>query len=141
MVLSIDNDEAITLPEALLERICAEHTDKEVELVIVDAKSMHALNLEHRNVDKTTDVLSFPIDDFPHAPLGSIVINYELAFQKAAELGHEKEEEIALLFIHGLLHLLGFDHETDHGEMRKKEEEWIFHYALPKSLIVRTEEA
>lgn len=141
MVLSIDNDEAITLPEALLERICAEHTDKEVELVIVNAKSMHALNLEHRNVDKTTDVLSFPIDDFPHAPLGSIVINYELAFQKAAELGHEKEEEIALLFIHGLLHLLGFDHETDHGEMRKKEEEWIFHYALPKSLIVRTEEA
>lgn len=140
MVLSIDNDEAITLPEALLERICAEHTDKEVELVIVDAKSMHALNLEHRNVDKTTDVLSFPIDDFPHAPLGSIVINYELAFQKAAELGHKKEEEIALLFIHGFLHLLGFDHETDHGEMRKNEEELIFRYALPKSLIVRTEE-
>ena len=140
-MLSIDNEGAITLPEALLERICAEHTDKEVELVIVDAKSMHALNLEHRNVDKTTDVLSFPIDDFPHSPLGSIVINYELAFQKAAELGHEKEEEIALLFIHGLLHLLGFDHETDHGEMRKNEEELIFRYALPKSLIVRTEEA
>lgn len=139
-MLSIDNEGAITLPEALLERICAEHTDKEVELVIVDAKSMHALNLEHRNVDKTTDVLSFPIDDFPHAPLGSIVINYELAFQKAAELGHSAEEEITLLFIHGMLHLLGYDHETDAGEMRAMEAAWIEQYHLPKSLIIRTEE-
>ena len=90
-------------------------------------------------MDKTTDVLSFPIDDFPHAPLGSILINYELAREKANELGHTHEEEIALLFIHGLLHLLGFDHEVDAGEMREKEARIIQAYALPASLIVRTE--
>ena len=91
-------------------------------------------------MDKTTDVLSFPIDDFPHAPLGSIVINYELAEQKAKEFGHGAEEEITLLFIHGMLHLLGFDHEVDTGQMRDMEKSWITQYDLPKSLIVRTEE-
>nr|WP_226372285.1 rRNA maturation RNase YbeY [Sulfurospirillum diekertiae] len=124
----------------MLEQICEEHTPKEVELLIIDGQSMQELNLAHRGIDKTTDVLSFPIDDFPHAPLGSIVINHELAAQKAKELGHSVEEEITLLFIHGMLHLLGFDHEIDHGEMRVKEEEWIKQYNLPASLIVRTEE-
>lgn len=139
-MLIIDNESNAPLHLTLLETIVNEHTAKEVELVIIDAKEMHALNLEHRNMDKTTDVLSFPIDDFPHAPLGSIVINHELAKTKADELGHSVEEEMTLLFIHGLLHLLGFDHEVDSGEMRAKEEALILHYALPKSLIVRTEE-
>lgn len=139
-MLVIENETNTTLPLALLERICEDNTPKEVELVIVNAQEMHELNLEHRGVDKTTDVLSFPIDDFPHAPLGSIVINHELATSKASELGHSSEEEIALLFIHGFLHLLGYDHEIDTGEMRELEEAWILHYKLPKSLIVRTEE-
>jgi len=138
-MLQVDNETNIPLATTLLETIVHEHTPKEVELVIVDARAMHALNLEHRGVDKTTDVLSFPIDEFPHAPLGSIVINYELAEEKAHELGHSVEHEIALLLIHGLLHLLGYDHEVDNGEMRQKEEEWIHHYHLPASLIVRTE--
>ena len=140
-MLVIENETNTTLPLALLERICEDNTPKEVELVIVSAQEMHELNLEHRGVDKTTDVLSFPIDDFPHAPLGSIVINHELAASKASELGHSSEEEIALLFIHGFLHLLGYDHEIDTGEMRELEETWILRYKLPKSLIVRTEEA
>ena len=139
-MLVIENETNTTLPLALLERICEDNTPKEVELVIVSAQEMHELNLEHRGVDKTTDVLSFPIDDFPHAPLGSIVINHELAASKASELGHSSEEEIALLFIHGFLHLLGYDHEIDTGEMRELEESWIYRYKLPKSLIVRTEE-
>lgn len=138
-MLLIENDANISLHVNLLERICDEHTQKEVELLLIDAKTMHELNLEHRNVDKTTDVLSFPIEDFPHAPLGSIVINYELAHEKANELGHTREEEITLLFIHGLLHLLGYDHEIDNGEMREKEEALINAYHLPASLIVRTE--
>ncbi|MGB2553760.1 rRNA maturation RNase YbeY, partial [Campylobacter sp. MOP51] len=54
------------------------------------------------------------------------------------ELGHERDSEIALLFTHGLLHLLGFDHEIDSGEMRSKECEVIEKFNLPKSLIVRT---
>lgn len=139
-MLLIENESNIPLHVKILEQICTEHTPKEVELLIIDSQSMHALNLEHRNMDKTTDVLSFPVDDFPHAPLGSIVINHELAKQKAQELGHSVEEEITLLFIHGMLHLLGFDHEVDNGEMRAKEEAWIKQYHLPASLIVRTEE-
>lgn len=139
-MLLIDNESNTPLHLTILEQICKEHTPKEVELVIIDGKSMHELNLEHRGMDKTTDVLSFPVDDFPHAPLGSIVINYELAAQKAKELGHSTEEEITLLFIHGMLHLLGFDHEIDSGEMREQEKAWIKQYNLPESLIVRTEE-
>lgn len=136
-MLLIDNESNTPLHLTILEHICKEHTPKEVELVIIDGKSMHELNLEHRGMDKTTDVLSFPVDDFPHAPLGSIVINYELAAQKAQELGHSIEEETTLLFIHGMLHLLGYDHEVDNGEHREKEEELIKKYNLPKSLIVR----
>lgn len=139
-MLLIDNESNTPLHLTLLEHICKEHTEKEVELLIIDGHSMHELNLEHRGMDKTTDVLSFPVDDFPHAPLGSIVVNYELAAQKAKELGHSSEEEITLLFIHGMLHLLGFDHEIDHGEMREEEKKWITQYNLPQSLIVRTEE-
>ncbi len=139
-MLLIDNESNTPINTSLLETIVSEHTNKEVELVIMDAQEMHKLNLEHRQVDKTTDVLSFPIDDFPHAPLGAIVINYELAQEKADEFEHSIEAEITLLFIHGLLHLLGYDHETDSGEMRQEEEAWITHYHLPASLIVRTEE-
>jgi len=139
-MLLIENEFNIPLHVNMLEQICTEHTPKEVELLIIDGESMRELNLEHRGMDKTTDVLSFPIDDFPHAPLGSIVINHELAAQKAKELGHSVEEEITLLFIHGMLHLLGFDHEVDNGQMREMETSWIMQYHLPKSLIVRTED-
>ena len=137
-MLLIDNESNISLHVSLLEQICDEHTKKEVELLIVDAQSIQELNREHRGKDTPTDVLSFPIDDFPHSPLGSIVINHELAHEKSKELGHKIEEEIALLFIHGLLHLLGFDHEVDEGQMREKEEALIHQYKLPQSLIVRT---
>lgn len=140
-MLVIENESNTPLHVNLLETIAKEHTTKEVELLFITSAAMHALNLEHRGVDKTTDVLSFPIDDFPHAPLGSIVINYEYAQEKALALGHSQEDEIALLFIHGLLHLLGYDHEVDRGEMREKEKALIERYSLPKSLIVRTEEA
>lgn len=139
-MLLIENEFNISLHVNLLEEIVREHTDKEVELLLIDSQSMHDLNLEHRGMDKTTDVLSFPVDDFPHSPLGSIVINYEYAEEKAHELGHTLEDEITLLFIHGMLHLLGYDHEVDKGEMREREKALIEHYALPKSLIVRTEE-
>ena len=139
-MLLIENESNIPLHVTILEQICTEHTPKEVELVIIDGTSMHALNLEHRGMDKTTDVLSFPVENFPHAPLGSIVINYELGEEKAKELGHTHEEEITLLFIHGMLHLLGFDHEVDNGQMREEEKAWIKQYNLPSSLIVRTEE-
>jgi len=123
----------------LLEEILKKLSDKDVELLIIDDIGMKKLNFEQRNIDKSTDVLSFPLMQSPHAPLGSIVINKLEVKQIAQKLGHSESEEIALLFIHGLLHLLGYDHETDSGEMREKEEELIKTFNLPKSLIVRTQ--
>ncbi|MBZ7936115.1 MULTISPECIES: rRNA maturation RNase YbeY [Campylobacter] len=122
-----------------LEKIANFLSPKDVELVFVDSQEMQEINLSQRNQNKTTDVLSFPLENIDeNIPLGSIVINTELAKEKAKEFGHSYEEEISLLFIHAMLHLLGFDHEKDNGEMRKKEEELIKYFKLPKSLIIRT---
>jgi probable rRNA maturation factor len=75
----------------------------------------------------------------PMSPLGSIVISCDFVQEKALEFGHTQNDELCLLFIHGLLHILGYDHEVDNGEMRQKEKELINKFALPKSLIVRTQ--
>ncbi|WP_169942535.1 rRNA maturation RNase YbeY [Campylobacter sp. RM15925] len=122
----------------ILDEICEFLTSGDVELSFVDNEQMREINLSQRGIDKTTDVLSFPLVYQLHLPLGCVVINTNLAEQKAVELGHERYSEIALLFTHGLLHLLGFDHEIDSGEMRAKECEVIEKFSLPKSLIVRT---
>ncbi|MBZ7963974.1 rRNA maturation RNase YbeY [Campylobacter sp. 2457A] len=122
-----------------LEKIANFLSPKDIELIFVDSQEMQEINLSQRNQNKTTDVLSFPLENIDeNIPLGSIVINTELAKEKAKEFGHSYEEEISLLFIHAMLHLLGFDHEKDNGEMRKKEEELIKYFKLPKSLIIRT---
>lgn len=111
-----------------------------LELNLVDAATMQKINQQTRNTDQTTDVLSFPYAPMPNAPLGSIVINVCLARQTSSALGHGVHEEIMLLFIHALLHILGFDHEMDHGQMRAKEHQAIEHFHLPKSLIARNED-
>ena len=111
----------------------------EMELVICDDPTIRALNREYRGIDKATDVLSFPYEPMPMAPIGSIVISADHVRSEAETFGHSEDDEFALLFLHGTLHLLGYDHETDDGEMRRKEEEIITKLGLPKSLIVRTE--
>jgi probable rRNA maturation factor len=113
-------------------------TDKDIELILTDNKEIQILNKEYRQIDKPTDVLSFPLENIPGMPLGSIVISIDKAKEGAEIFGHSIDEEITLLFIHGLLHLLGYDHETDNGEMRKKEEEIIKKFNLPESLIIRS---
>ncbi|WP_456432349.1 rRNA maturation RNase YbeY [Nitratifractor sp.] len=111
-----------------------------VELILCDDAHIRELNRIHRGIDRPTDVLSFPLhSEVPGLPLGSVVISCDRVDAKARELGHSPEEELALLFIHGLLHLRGYDHENDHGEMRAKEEDLIRRFNLPESLIVRTE--
>ena len=115
------------------------YTEKEIELIITDSNEIQSINKEHRNIDTPTDVLSFPYVDMPMSPLGSIIISLEHIQEKAQELGHSQNDECALLFIHGLLHLLGFDHEVDHGEMRSEEAKIINMFKLPKSLIIRTQ--
>lgn len=139
-MIDIDNQTTFELDTDLLESIASHLSAGDVELVICDNRAIHALNRQFRGVDKATDVLSFPLDPSPMAPLGSIVISAEYAADGAARFGHTPREEFALLFLHGLLHLLGYDHETDAGEMRRKEEEVIIALGLPQSLIVRNSE-
>lgn len=122
---------------AILDEILVFLSSGDVELVFVKSDEMREINKSQRNIDKTTDVLSFPLEFVPKSLLGSIVINLDLVSEKSALLGHSQDDEISLLFIHGLLHILGFDHETDSGEMRQKECEIIAKFKLPKSLIVR----
>ncbi len=122
-----------------LERIADSLTDKDIELVVMDDESIRELNREHRGKDRATDVLSFPLEEMDGFPLGSIVISYDKVKEVANELGHSEEDELKLLFIHGLLHLLGYDHEIDSGEMREKERELMEKFGLPMSLIERGE--
>ncbi len=124
----------------LVEEITSFLTDQEIELIFTDNEEMQEINLTTRGMDKPTDVLSFPYDAMPNVPLGSIVISSDFVDEKSKLYKHSFEAEFTLLFIHGILHLLGFDHEVDNGEHREKEEELINRYNLPKSLIVRTGE-
>ena len=124
----------------ILDEICAFLTPGDIELSFVNSEEMREINLKERGFDKTTDVLSFPLDLVLHAPIGCIVINNDLVMQQAAQLGHTNDDETVLLFIHGLLHVLGFDHEKDSGQMREKEVQIITKFKLPKSRIVRTME-
>ena len=126
----------------LAEKIASELTDKDIELVIVDESAMKAINSAQRGIEKATDVLSFALKAVPNAvnlPLGSIVINANAGKDEAKARKHSKEAEFTLLFLHGILHLLGFDHEKDSGQMREKERQIIEKFKLPQSLIIRSE--
>lgn len=112
---------------------------KDIELIITGNNEIKEYNREYRGVDKATDVLSFPLEDVPHMPLGTIIISADKAREIASNLKHSVEDELTLLFIHGVLHLLGYDHEVDSGEMREKEKSLIEHFDLPTSLIIRTQ--
>jgi len=138
MLIDLVNKTDLSVDTDMLEKIAKDLTERQIELIITDNDDIRALNAKHRDKDTATDVLSFPIDDtVAHTPLGAIVISKDFVIQKAKELGHTEQEELTLLFIHGLLHLLGFDHETDQGEMRQKEALLIKRWKLPKSLIIR----
>ena len=138
-MILIENNTNCPMDVKVMETIAQSFSDKDIELMIVGDEEMKLINKQTRNIDQSTDVLSFPLEPMEHVPLGSIIINEKKVQDVASTLGHSEQEEVTLLFIHGLLHLLGFDHETDDGTMREKEKEIITTYNLPKSLIVRTE--
>jgi len=105
----------------------------EVSLVLVNDEYIHGLNREYRNKDCPTDVLSFAlnegeepvvIDGPEEVLLGDIIISVETAMRQAMEYGHSLERELAYLTVHGILHLLGYDHmiEEEKQEMRREEE-------------------
>jgi probable rRNA maturation factor len=137
-MIELDNRTDTVYDLSLLERIAHTLSGQEIELIFVYDDEMAQINKEYRNIGKSTDVLSFPSDPFPNAPLGSIVISVDKVQSVAHQLGHTKEDELALLFIHAMLHLLGMDHEVDAGEMRNEEERLVNFFNLPKSLIDRT---
>ncbi|MCI6343226.1 MAG: rRNA maturation RNase YbeY [Campylobacter sp.] len=123
--------------DPLLEQIADFLAAGDVELVFVSDDEMREINREQRGIDKVTDVLSFPYEQVYGGLMGSVVISTDTASRIAGELGHSIECEIALLFLHGVLHILGYDHEIDNGQMRQKEKEVIEHFSLPDSLIIR----
>ena len=97
----------------------------EVSVTFTDNEGIHALNREYRNVDRPTDVLSFPLSDGEDyytdgdaVLLGDIVISLERAQTQAEEYGHSFEREVAFLTVHSMLHLLGYDHETSPEDER-----------------------
>ena len=107
----------------------------EVSLTFTDNEGIKRLNKEFRNIDKETDVLSFPLTDYtgtdmcidePEMSLGDIVISLERAAAQAEEFGHSFEREVAFLTVHSMLHLLGYDHvnsEDEELEMRRRQSE------------------
>jgi probable rRNA maturation factor len=105
--------------------------DYTLSLHLVDDETIRALNATHRSIDAATDVLSFPLAsaDFvlpPDEPvaLGDVVVSYPRAVAQAQEFGHSVERELAYLVAHGVLHILGYDHEleADQRQMREREE-------------------
>jgi probable rRNA maturation factor len=149
-MLNIENLTNLTINIKLLEEISEvllkKSQSREIDLTICNNQIIQQYNYEYRGKEKPTDVLSFPIENdmiigMDIMPLGSIVISEDFIKERANELQHTYNDELSLLFIHGMLHLLGFDHETDSGEMREREAEIINQFHLPKSLIIRTEES
>lgn len=137
-MIELDNRVSEPVNESFLNKIAQSLTNKDIELIITNNSHIKEINLQHRNINMPTDVLSFPYEEMPMSPLGSIVISYDFVQEKAKELKHTNDDELALLFIHGLLHLLSYDHEVDNGEMREKEKDIIQEFSLPDSLIIRT---
>lgn len=107
--------------------------------LITSDGELRRLNREFRKQDHATDVLSFPA---AHANgfLGDIAISYPRAKEQSAEYGVSIQQEIEILMLHGILHLLGMDHETDRGRMARAEAKWRAALGLARGLIERTRE-
>ena len=156
MLITLENDQdKIVIDDALKSRLVAglnaaarlhgltEQT--EVDITIVDDEEIHRLNREYRDVDRPTDVLSFALDeggedepellDAPEEHL--IIISAETAQRQGEEFGHGLTREVVYLAVHGLLHLLGYDHMTEEDKviMRAKEEEALREIELSEEFL------
>lgn len=130
-----------------LARIAPRSARGEVTIAILPASQVRELNRLYRKVNKTADVLSFPSEErapltprrLPLAPfLGDIVISRETAHKQAEIQGHSVAVEFRVLALHGLLHLLGYDHEVDAGRMARAEAHLRRRAGLPLGLIARS---
>jgi probable rRNA maturation factor len=108
---------------------------REFHCLITGDAEIRSLNRQFRGKDAVTDVLSFPSEG--NDPIGDIAISLGRARAQAREFGHSSEEEVCILLLHGVLHLLGMDHETDNGAMARAELRWRRKLKLPAGLIER----
>ena len=110
-----------------------------VNVLVTSSAEMKALNRRFREKDKPTDVLSFPAERGVQKEFaGEIAISAEIATRNALELGHSPAEEVKILVLHGILHLRGYDHECDNGQMARREKQLRATLHLPLGLIERT---
>jgi probable rRNA maturation factor len=105
--------------------------------LITRDEEMRRLNRDFLKHDHATDVLSFPSKK-TLGFIGDIAISFEHAQRQAAQYGHPVDTEIEILMLHGVLHLLGMDHENDGGRMARAENKWRTAFGLPRGLIGRT---
>lgn len=100
-------------------------TQTEISVVFLNQQQMQKYNKEYRKKDYPTDVLSFPVNEITEEKchyLGDILLCVDKAWENAKTTGHSIDRELQVLMLHGVLHLLGYDHERDHGEMDELEE-------------------
>lgn len=146
MIVTLENNqEKVSIPEPLeadltkamnvVAELEALSPQTEVDITLVDDAAIHELNRTYRGIDRPTDVLSFALDEGEEEPevdddeiehlLGDVIISAPTAVRQGEEYGHGLEREMTYLAVHGMLHLLGYDHmeEKDKLIMRKREEE------------------
>ncbi len=116
-----------------------------VNVLVTSSAAIRSLNHQFRSQNKATDVLSFPsISSGPNSGkrqkvAGDVAISADIALQNSVRLGHPVAQEIKILVLHGILHLAGFDHERDNGEMARKEAKLRRALRLPAALIERVQ--
>jgi len=113
----------------------------EVSVLLAGDATIRTLNRDYRKKDKATDVLSFPVDEFHSEAAkqaGDLAISLDTAQRQADEHGHSLQIEVKILMLHGLLHLAGYNRETDKGQMARKESALRKELDLPSGLIQRT---
>lgn len=126
----------------LLENVCKDEKlgDGEFNVIIVTSDFIHELNKSYRNIDRVTDVISFALEDDKtfnldnYRVLGDIYICLDKVKSQALEYGHSFKRELSFLAVHGLLHLLGYDHMTKEEEevMFSKQEEVLSRYGIER---------
>lgn len=109
----------------------------DVSVLLTGDDAIRTLNRTYRGKDKATDVLSFAAADHGQGVAGDLAISLETALRQADEHRHDLEIEIKILLLHGLLHLAGYDHETDNGTMHRKEIRLRRKLGLPAALTER----
>lgn len=124
---------------AWLQRSAPASAKGDVSIAVVSDRRMRALNRQFRGKDVATDVLSFPATQMPGVSsfLGDVVIASGVATRQAREAGHPVSTELKVLALHGLLHLLGYDHDTDGGKMARAEVRLRKKAGLREGLIER----